>query len=100
MGFQQTVLTISIVIFVILMLFIGIMIYRAKQTTKFPPQVTKCPDYWIIDKDGNCSNPRKLGSGCAEGTNFPKMNSLAEKCNFAKTCGIEWDGITNSADCQ
>ena len=100
MGFQKTVLMISIVIFVVLMLFIGTMMYRAKKTRKFPPQITRCPDYWTVDKDGKCNNPRGLGVGCAEGSNWVDLPTLEKKCEFARSCGIEWDGITNSADCK
>ena len=100
MSFQKTVLIIAIVIFIILMLLIGVMINNAKETHQFPPQISQCPDYWIIDSDGNCSNTKKLGNGCKEGKNFPVMKTLAEKCAFASGCGIEWDGVTNSSHCN
>jgi len=106
MVFQKVVLTIAFVLLIIILAVIGLLIRSAKKTAKFPPETSKCPDYWKVSTDANgnieCKNPLNLGSGCA---NIPIGNdeysgtsvaSIVAKCKMAKnTCGVTWDGITN-----
>lgn len=67
----------------------------------------QCPDYWDITAPNVCSNSKKLGTcrlgdGSTDGSvnfNDPVFTNVRTgnfmKCNWAKTCGITWQGIDN-----
>ena len=98
MTFQKTVLTISIVLFIFMMIVIATMMTSAKKNMVFPPQTGQCPDFWSLGADGiKCYNTHNLGNKCASPTDFSKM-TLTKKCEFAKGCSIGWDGIKNAFD--
>ena len=46
-NFQKTVLTVAIVIFIILMIFIAVALYQNKYKLGYPPVISECPDYWL-----------------------------------------------------
>jgi hypothetical protein len=107
-GFQRVVLYSAIVILIIALVIIGIMLSYAKEKQSWPPIVPDCPDYWSMDDSDNnatCINVKDLGSCPKSGGNkhlsvnfneAPYIGSkgACEKYNWAKRCGISWDGIT------
>jgi hypothetical protein len=101
--FQKTVTTIAIIILIISLCFIGIMLYRAKFNSVYPPSIANCPDYW--DVSGNfCVNSMALGnSQCNVPMDFtqPNYSGSSGPCNkytWAKSCNLTWDGITDNAE--
>ena len=106
-GFQKFVLFAAIIILIITLVFIG-MALNFSTDQKWPPMIPTCPDFWQIDGSGNnttCINVKNLGtcppqSGDAHLTmnfntsTFAGSNGLCAKYNWAKKCGISWDGIT------
>lgn len=99
-SFQQNVLLVAIVIFVVLMIVIAVMMNSAQKNQAFPPQVGACPDYWQVLDDGTCQNVQGLGDNCKSpmdfsGEEYKGYDGAKKKCDFAKSCNIEWDGITN-----
>lgn len=103
MNFQSIVLTIASILLIISLVAIGILIKSAMRNTKFPPEVSRCPDYFKTSmQDGKlvCTNPMNLGK-CAtidlSGSQFQgtTVDAMTAKCNIAKKCGITWDGVTN-----
>jgi len=103
--FQKIVGYTAIFLFLILMLVIGILMMQAKKNTRFPPQIGDCPDYWQKDATtGKCLNVQNLGINCPSPANFDTPEYLGpdgkkNKCEFAKNCSIEWDGISNMSLC-
>lgn len=106
MSFQSIVMSISITILIIVLGFIGLALYRQKYNSKFPPITANCPDYWI-DTEGSgtkCSNVQNLGNpACANTMDFSTAqwsgnNGLCSKQQWAKTCNVTWDGISDNAD--
>ena len=105
-NFQKIVLSIAIVVFIILMIFIAILLYRSKYDVTFPPNVSQCPDYWIDDgssKNGSlCKNVKNLGKpSCKKEMDFSSSlwsghRGLCNKSRWAKSCDLTWDGITNN----
>ena len=107
-GFQKIVLFSAIIILIIALVFIGISLSYAKDGQKWPPVVPSCPDYWKFEGEGDdtrCVNVKDLGTCSATGENkhlsvnfneAPYIGSkgTCEKYNWAKRCGISWDGIT------
>jgi hypothetical protein len=103
MSFQNTVLFTAIVIFLILMVIIAVMMKNAKNSQAFPPQIGNCPDYWTLDKS-KCKNLKGLGTNAPVEADFTSKkyqgkNGNSEKCKWAKSYNLEWDGITNMNIC-
>tara|TARA_B110000858_G_scaffold168013_1_gene196267 strand:+ start:501 stop:803 length:303 start_codon:yes stop_codon:yes gene_type:complete len=96
MTFQRNVLTIAIVLFVLLLLFIASMMNNAKNNQAYPPELSDCPDYWQALNDGTCQNVNDLGNSTVPIQDFSKK-SAKERCNWSKINGIEWDGISNAS---
>lgn len=105
-NFQNTVLTIAIVLLIICLIIIAIIIYREKYITPYPPVVADCPDYWLDtvskDKDGSvCTNVKNLGLESTPYTmdfTAPGWQGDSGACNkykWSKQNNITWDGITN-----
>jgi hypothetical protein len=106
-DFQKFVLFAAIIILIIALVFIGVALKQTKDQD-WPPIVSDCPDYWLIDGSGNnttCTNIKDLGtcppkSGDKHLTmnfNIPAFtgsNGTCAKYMWAKKCGISWDGIT------
>jgi len=110
-NFQKIILTIAIIILIIVLVSIGISLSRGKlKSTTWPPIVGKCPDFWV-DLAGNgasCYNEKNLGTcnlptGDQQNTmnfNVAPYNTIEGNCskyNWAKNCGVSWDGITYGA---
>ena len=115
-GFQKIVLYSAIIILIISLIIIGISLSYAKSGQVWPPVVSECPDYWVIDGSGNnatCKNVKDLGTCSATGGNkhlsinfneapFVGSNEACAKYTWASKCGVSWDGITYGVDnpCQ
>ena len=102
MSFQNTVMTIALLMFIIIMIIVGILMNGAKKSVDFPPEIGDCPDYWELQSDGKCKNSKSLGefSSCSL-INFKDAQYRTKKlkCEKAKLCKVEWDGITNMGYC-
>ena len=106
MSFQRIILIIAVVLLVITLIMFAIALNNKKEDDKFPPVQSQCPDYWDAEreKDGDtiCINSQRLGnSNCQTEMDFMKppfvgSHGACNKKRWAKTCGITWDGITNS----
>lgn len=105
MAFQKIVVIIAILSLIGALSFIGYAMYNMQHTAKFPPVKNQCPDYWKA-KDDSCYNTKHLGT-CATGENgsvnfntnfFKGHNGDCRKSNWAKRCGVSWNGITNNSN--
>jgi len=108
--FQTIVLVIAIVILILVLVLIGFALNKASMSN-WPPLIGECPDYWT-DMSGNgsmCANVMNLGNEqCvtpANGKDYFTMdftnssflggNGMCAKYQWARNCGVEWDGITS-----
>ena len=101
-AFQKQVAYVAFVIFLILMALTALMMAKFKEHQLYPPEVPPCPDYWENKGDNKCNNTHGLGnSETCNGEHSFKAKKWAglkgrkAKCDWAKACQIEWDGITN-----
>ena len=116
-GFQKIVLTVAIIVFILLLIFIGSVLYQNKYGSAFPPFVSNCPDYWLdMEKTGTnvnsddsdnsktkvkCYNVKNLGNpSCQKEMNFGTdywsgSDGECRKYKWATGCDLTWDGITN-----
>lgn len=120
--FQTTVLVIFMVLLIITLFYIGYSINKGITEIDWPPIIGGCPDYWVsVSKDGLnsyginktnltgtgpfCVNVKNLGTCPAKAgdkflvadftTNtYTGSNGNCAKYNWAKKCGLTWDGIT------
>ena len=104
MNFQQVVLTVAICLLIVILILTSLIAYRAKETDQFPPVIAQCPDYWKVEDNNTCTNVHNLGrgdGGCSNSMDFTTeeyagADGLRKKCEWAKSCDLTWDGITNS----
>lgn len=107
-SFQSIVMSISVVLLILCLIFVGISLYRNKYNKQFPPIMANCPDFWIdesIKNNGSkCVNVQNLGNGqCAKTMDFSKSmwngpDGLCAKSKWARSCDLTWDGIDNNTD--
>jgi len=103
MEFNTIVSLVAVVILIVVLVVIGFSLRKTKDKN-WPPVSASCPDYWEIDSSGNCMNSKLLGT-CELVNNKKNFNvdeysgSLGpcKKYNWAKSCGVSWDGITYGA---
>lgn len=107
-GFQKFILFAAIIILIIALVVIGIALSYAKSDEAWPPVTPDCPDYWKLNGSGDnatCINVKDLGTCPPQsGQKHLKMNfntsafegenGNCAKYNWAKNCGLSWDGIT------
>ena len=59
-NFQRIVILIAIVLLIVSMVFIGHALYKQSTDVSWPPKIPKCPDYWTLNAEGKCTNPKTL----------------------------------------
>lgn len=108
MNFQRSVLILATAILIGILAFIGFSMRKSTSNEVYPPVVAECPDYWEAEPlNGDptkplCKNVKNLGSdNCAKSMNFNTDEFTGEggfcgKQQWAKKCGLTWDGVTNS----
>lgn len=104
MSFQQIAIYIGVVILIILLIIIAINMNSAVKTSKWPPVIGDCPDYWYDAGSGGskCTvNVDNVNRGNFEGgeVNFsraPYTSNRGEcaKYRWATENTVSWDGIT------
>jgi hypothetical protein len=99
LTFQKIVSYIAAIILAATLAVIGFMVYNSQSTLEYPPEVSECPDYWESTGPNKCRNTLKVGK-CTDTDemdfNEPKYSGptgLAEKCKWANSCGLVWDGL-------
>ena len=88
MGFKKSAVIISIILLILSLVGIGLALSKASQNKEWPPQISKCPDYWDYDDSiKKCMNTLNIGSGeqdteCApEGMNPLEDSSKTSRCS-------------------
>lgn len=106
-NFQKIVMVFAIIVLIIILILVGFALSKSKKEATWPPIVSNCPDYWM-DLSGNgtaCFNEQGLGTcniPSDDDKNVMNFNvspyNTAEggcaKYNWAKNCGVSWDGVT------
>jgi hypothetical protein len=113
---------VSIVIFLITLIYVGFYIYFNRNfTEKEPPTLNACPDYWEVDVNGNCIIPingTNTGSfNVSDPSNKKYMDStltymnpndpiwakfgspLCAQHTWARSNNIAWEGVSNYNKC-
>ena len=106
-SFQETTMTVAIILLIICLAAIGVVMYYGQADSVYPPIGASCPDFFKYKKtdDGKifCEPPSASIPGYKDDTRcrseFELRNdSQADKCENrqrAMACGWIWDGVTN-----
>ena len=88
MTFQKTVLIIEVIILILTLSMIGYMLWKAKGSTRYPPEISMCPDFWeVVEKKND-----QPGMGIQRGRLLCKPNpDLGDKGNIGKFIGKQFD---------
>jgi hypothetical protein len=88
--------------------FIGYSMHNKSNSEVYPPVVAECPDYWEAEPlngdptKSTCKNVKNIGNvNCMKNMNFNSDEFIGDggfcaKKEWAKKCGLTWDGVTNS----
>jgi hypothetical protein len=102
MNFQRTTIMVALIVFFLVMIIIGFLLYKSKSTLDYPPEIAECPDYWKVIGVQKCENVKGLGTNCISpmdfsGPEWQGENGLKKKETWATNCGVTWDGVTNNS---
>ena len=109
-GYYKIVSIIALVILVICLVLVGIALSKASSDSNFPPHVSDCPDFYVNDGTGVCTDSKGIASDASCKTFDPSTNTsysnpgmgstsgVCLKRRWAEGCGVNWDGITNNPD--
>jgi len=120
MTFQKTVISVAIIILMLSLGLISYMLWNAQGSTKYPPEISMCPDFWEATQQQKASgidnpNPKmicrpnpNLGDDANKGTfsgkefdfsspKFQGPSGLSAKCKWASTYDVFWDGVSTLA---
>jgi hypothetical protein len=99
MTIQKMALLLAGIALVISTITVAILLWKSKNSQKWPPEISKCPDRWKLNSDGTCTDPFGLSTGVTI-TNNPdnciNYNNITGKkySDSALTSGyIPWEGV-------
>jgi hypothetical protein len=102
--FQKVVLTIAVVILILTLVIIGVLLYNKSASSQWPPEVSTCPDYYTATSENVCQNTGAIkvsnancNTGDFSGSVWKGKPGEKRKCQWARDCGVAWDGISNAS---
>ncbi len=108
-----------VMVAIILVIFVALVFFRQRQDKKmmkWPPVISKCPDYFVNDGAQGCRNPFQLKGNCPnsscdfcaalsdprtthidflKGKNLEDEKQRKEVCDMIGKCGLSWEGVDN-----
>lgn len=104
LNFQMIVLIIASFLLILSLITIGYTLRSSQKSKPWPPEISKCPDYWNVDNDGKICKPNdskinvgKLGESASLDISMPDYVGSQGKCNLSNWAienQVVWDGIT------
>jgi hypothetical protein len=58
----------------------------------WPPEINKCPDYWVYKDDGKCHRNGQVRDPL---TSNVTAEQLIAKCEEIKKASLPWEGVDN-----
>lgn len=115
MEFYKTSFMIMMVVLILSLAIMGVALHTSKGDVNFPPNISKCPDYYVYDPTTKtCNDVKQLSTdGSYQGTDCtnPDFNvdkfkakgtgpqsGICKKKRWAENCNVPWDGIANNED--
>lgn len=99
MGFYKSFLFGNAIMLIILLAVMAVLLSGKIKTQTFPPEISKCPDFYSQTPDNSCVMSKSVYSSNVPACNtmYPKTLDFRSKKSWASGCGVAWDGITNSS---
>ena len=108
MDFYTTVFIAFIILLIVTLAIVSTILSNMNKKQKFPSNISTCPDYYSLNEQGIClqndaifnnsSNECRMFSPEKAKYNVKGTGSesgMCKKKQWANTCGVSWDGITN-----
>ena len=103
MNFYLITFIVGLFFLILCLVGIGLLMQKQSVNVKYPSQPNTCPDLWTITSDSiNCSvgNTNIGNLSLRSSVSLSEMGSTTcDKKKWARTNGIEWDGISNYNGC-
>ena len=61
-SFYNIIFTITVVIAILALAIMGLAMILGRETDIWPPDLSECPDYWVVNSDGTCSPRAGVGN--------------------------------------
>jgi len=99
MGFYKNVLMGFSGLLVLLLVMMAVMMSDKTNLKMHPAQKSNCPDFYSLTPQQSCVMTQSVYSSRAPEcvTMFPNKLTDKDKKLWATSCGVAWDGITNSS---
>jgi len=111
--FYIAVLAIATGILILILTSVGVLLRKSNTEVPWPPTAGRCPDFWTEvsegENKGNCYHEGvNIGLAAAAAANKAAMAidlasdhpTTCDKRSWAKTNGVQWDGVTNYNKCK
>ena len=95
-----------VAVFIIYMIFVIIMKSKKsdEDVIEWPPHISKCPEYWNLNKSGQCVNNKKINVSDSSNINLNNVESytmenkqnIIDNINGGNVPYHSWDGLTNA----
>lgn len=112
-NFNRTVLLVASVLLILGLIIIGFFTVKTVEDSAYPPIISDCPDYWNVSYDSVTQNKKCQNNSINSGVNTPRCRNyplsefsasgtsindvICAKNKWAKSCNIQWDGISNNS---
>jgi hypothetical protein len=99
MNFQEIVVYIALIIMIIALIVVFMMLYYSSDKNQFPPIIGECPDFFVVNADGNCQNYAGIGNATYQRPAQKTSLTNDEACSLKNELLANrqtWDGITNN----
>jgi hypothetical protein len=112
-NFNRTVLLVASVLLILGLIIIGFFIVKSVEDSAYPPIISDCPDYWNVSYDSVTQSKKCQNNSINSGVNTTRCRNyplseftatgtsvndvICAKNKWAKSCNIQWDGISNNS---
>jgi hypothetical protein len=95
---QKMALLLGGIALVISTITIAILLWKSKNSQKWPPEISKCPDRFVLNTSGNCSDPYGIYTGVITPdpnncNNYNQINGKKYNAATISTGYIPWEGV-------
>lgn len=111
---QKIALFIAVIAFIVILGGMAYMLWKATNSTAWPPNKAACPDHFVLDNNNKCVDVHRLLGPDAQGNakSFPLADAALypDTCskqrwaarqsyaNMSNTMGIAWDGVDQNSN--